>query len=317
MYLNGRRVLLHGASLHEDAYGHGDALTPADMDALVGDLRAVGANMTRSHHPLAPALLERLDAAGIMVWQEIGSNDPPGGWALKTPALRRAGRRRIRESFLQLQAHPSIVVWIAGQRGRRPRPRPRACASTSPTSHASCTAATPAGWSASTSGAATCPTATRGLLIYRHLDVVGLTNYDGWYNDNAARGARLRRIIRGSVGAFATAFPDKVLMVTEFGAEANAANARASAGGYGFQARLLRAHLGVYRDDPRVAGMLIWVLRDFAVPPSFAGGSIRREVPRIRLLRGIVQKGLFDYRNRPKPALAAVRRIFAAIPTFP
>src|SRR5207244_6456131 len=32
LYLNGRPVRLHGASLQEDALGHGDALTPADED---------------------------------------------------------------------------------------------------------------------------------------------------------------------------------------------------------------------------------------------------------------------------------------------
>jgi hypothetical protein len=158
------------------------------------------------------------------------------------------------------------------------------------------------------------PDSDRGLRMYRHLDVVGLTNYDGWYNDNHARGAKLRRIIQASVDEFATAFPHKVLLLTEFGAEANPENPTDRAGGYAFQTRLLREHLRVYGADPRVAGMMIWVLRDFAVTPAFAGGSIRREVPDIRLVRGIAQKGLFDFRGRPKPAAAAVARIYGAWP---
>src|SRR5919107_345461 len=59
--LNGRPLVLHGASLQEDAPGRGDALQPADMDAVVARLRAIGANATRSQHSLNPALLERLD----------------------------------------------------------------------------------------------------------------------------------------------------------------------------------------------------------------------------------------------------------------
>jgi hypothetical protein len=35
-------------------------------------------------------------------------------------------------------------------------------------------------------------------------------------------------------------------------------------------------------------------------------------VPTIRLVRGINQKGLFTYDGEPKPAVAAVRRAFAA-----
>jgi hypothetical protein len=56
----------------------------------------------------------------------------------------------------------------------------------------------------------------------------------------------------------------------------------------------------------------VWNLQDFALAPSFAGGSIRGQVPSIRLVRGINQKGLFTYDGRPKPAVAAVRRAFAA-----
>ena len=64
LLLNGRRLRLHGASIQEDAKGHGDALTPGDQATLVAELQAIGANAVRSQHPLDPALLERLDAAG-------------------------------------------------------------------------------------------------------------------------------------------------------------------------------------------------------------------------------------------------------------
>jgi hypothetical protein len=161
------------------------------------------------------------------------------------------------------------------------------------------------------------PDSDAGLRMYSNLDVIGLTNYDGWYNDNDARGARLRRILRTTVDEFARAFPRKVLLLTEFGAEANPMNARDEAGGYDFQSRLLREHLRVYGSDRRIAGMMIWILRDFAVTPAFKGGSIRREVPDIRLVGGIAQKGLYDYRGRPKPAAGVVARIYRAMPTYP
>ena len=73
-----RAIVLRGASIQEDAEGRGDALRPDDMDAIVRRLHAIGANATRSQHPLNPALLERLDAAGILVWQGIGPVDAPG-----------------------------------------------------------------------------------------------------------------------------------------------------------------------------------------------------------------------------------------------
>ena len=313
VYLNGRQVSFHGASLHEDARGRGSALTGPDMDGLVDDLERIEANVTRAHHPLAPALLERLDAAGILVYQEIGPNDPPGAFSLKTPALRRQGRQRIRVTLDQLQRHPSIFAWTlaneAAGRGHNDGQR-FWVDNVAQELHRR----DPGRMVGVDLWGRYVPASDRGLRMYRNLDVVGLTNYDGWYNDNDARGPRLRRIIGRTVDQFAHAFPNKVLMLTEFGAEANPRNASHRAGGYAFQTRLLREHLRVYRSDPRIAGMMIWLLRDFAVTPAFAGGSIRGEVPDIRLVRGIAQKGLIDYRGRPKPAAEVVARIFRAWP---
>ncbi|HEY4996911.1 MAG TPA: sugar-binding domain-containing protein, partial [Solirubrobacteraceae bacterium] len=78
LFLNGRRLLLHGATIQEDAHGHGDALTPSDQDRIVSRLRAIGANAARAQHPLDAGLLERLDAAGILVWQGIGPVEGAG-----------------------------------------------------------------------------------------------------------------------------------------------------------------------------------------------------------------------------------------------
>ena len=73
LYLNGRRLELQGASIQEDAAGEGDAMSAREMDAAVNRLKRIGANATRAQHALSPALLERLDAAGILVWQGVGA----------------------------------------------------------------------------------------------------------------------------------------------------------------------------------------------------------------------------------------------------
>ncbi len=73
-------------------------------------------------------------------------------------------------------------------------------------------------------------------------------------------------------------------------------------------------HIKTYETDPTLSGMLVWDLRDFALTPTFAGGSIRRELPNIRLLPGLNQKGLYDYAAKAKPAAAVVARLFKAMP---
>ena len=92
VYLDGQLLRLHGASVQPDAAGRGDALTPSDEDRIVGELEQIHANVVRAQHPLDPALLERLDAAGILVWQGVGPVEGAGNWYSATPRL--LGRSR-------------------------------------------------------------------------------------------------------------------------------------------------------------------------------------------------------------------------------
>ncbi len=41
---------------------------------------------------------------------------------------------------------------------------------------------------------------------------------------------------------------------------------------------------------------------------------MRAEAPHIKLIEGILGKGLFDYAGQPKPAERAVARLFKALP---
>src|SRR5204863_410358 len=99
-------------------------------------------------------------------------------------------------------------------------------------------------------------------------------------------------------------FPGKVLVISEFGAEGNARNARFAPGGLGFQARLLRTHLDVYARRTGLAGALAWTLRDFGVTPAFAGGSIHRMVPGIRLVPTVTQPSSGRAARRTPPPRA-------------
>src|SRR4051794_6112484 len=98
LLLNRRRLVLRGASIQEDAPGDGDALTGAAMDRIVARLRRIHANATRAQHPLSPQLLGRLDAAGILVWQEVGPVDSPGNWTEVTRRMQAQARARVRTS---------------------------------------------------------------------------------------------------------------------------------------------------------------------------------------------------------------------------
>jgi hypothetical protein len=309
LLLNGKPIRLRGASIHEDVFGRGDALRPVDQDRLIGHLKAIDANATRSQHPIDPGLLERLDAAGIMVWQGVGPTDAPGNWTSRGAKRVRAAQERVRTSVRQGQLHPSIITWnlaneVAGkghddeqigyidgmaiELHRTDPSRPVALDI----------------WGAHAP--------KEPSRIYSHIDMIGWTNYIGWYESTNASAETIRTEIRTRLAALRKVFPSKVIAVTEFGAEANSRNATTSPGGYEFQAHLLDIHLQTYASIPNLAGALIWNLRDFAVAPSFYGGSIKRQVPGIILVRGLNQKGLFDVRYKPKPAVQVVNGRFAA-----
>ncbi len=311
--LNGEPVELRGASIHEDAQGRGDAVTPGDMDEIVAELKAIGANATRAQHPLSPALMERLDAAGIMVWMGIGPVDAPGAFTSQTKALRNQSEGRVRASLFQLQTHPSLIAWnlaneVAGNG------HPGGQADYIDTMARELKRRDPGRLVALDVWGAHPPKAPGGAM-YRNIDAIGDTNYIGWYEKTLASRTEVTQAIREHVRLMRRVFPGKVLVVTEFGAEANDENATDRPGGFDFQADLMRRHVDVYRTEPGLSGMLVWNLRDFAVSPAFAGGSIRRQVPDIRIVRGLNQKGLFFYDGRPKPAADAVRNALARAKT--
>jgi beta-galactosidase/beta-glucuronidase len=308
LLLNGQPLRLHGASLQEDAPGRGDALRDSDMDAIVARLKAIGANATRSQHPLSDALLDRLDAAGILVWQGVGPVDAPGAWTSRTPAQQRRAIRRVRLNVIEARIHPSIVAWnlaneVAGNGHRGGQPEYVDAA-------AQLVHRLDPGRPAAVDVWGTHLPDVAGPM-YSHIDAIGATNYEGWYDDTLASPDVIRTRIAQWLAKLHATFPDKVLIVSEFGAEANRLNPLGTPGSESFQANLLTEHIGVYDATPWLTGALVWNLQDFALAPSFAGGSIRHEVPSIRLVRGINQKGLFTYDGQPKPSVAAVRRAFA------
>jgi hypothetical protein len=310
LQLNGRPLVLRGASLQEDAPGRGDALRPGDMDAVIDRLRAIGANATRSQHPLNPALLERLDAAGILVWQGVGPVDAPGAWTSRTPALRRQGLRRVRLNVVQARTHPSVLTWnLANEVARNGHAGGQAAFVDAA---ARLVHRLDPGRPVALDVWGTHLPALAGPM-YRHVDAIGATDYEGWYANLLAPPATVDAGIAAWLGQLRTAFPGKVLAVTEFGAEANTANPADAPGGLRFQAALLARHIRAYEAQPWLSGMLVWNIQDFALSPDFAGGSVRRQAPGIALVRGINQKGLFTYDGRPKPAAAAVRRLYAEV----
>ena len=62
--------------------------------------------------------------------------------------------------------------------------------------------------------------------------------------------------------------------MTELGAAGSARIADGQFGSLSFQARLLARRIRQLRAEPGVSGVIVWALRDYALRPDFAGGSV-------------------------------------------
>ena len=311
IYLNGAHLLLHGATLQEDALGHGDALTSADEDKLVAELKAIGANAVRAQHPLYPSLLERLDAAGILVWQGIGPVEGAAMWYETTPRLLAAAEQQARTAVLAAQLHPSIFAWnLVDEIADNGRDADEVNYVESMTrwlhSHDPGRMVAVDVWGDH-------PPTHPGAL-YREVDAVAETDYSGWYDHPHNSPAAVSAEINRRLAAMGRTFAGKVLVISEFGAESNGLNPTSSPGGYEFQAQLLARHIRAYAADPEISGMFVYLLRDYPLTPTFAGGSIHTVLPQLKLIEGLDQKGLFTYGGSPKPAVATVARLYKALP---
>ena len=312
IYLNGQLLSLHGASIQEDARAHGDALTPGDEATILQELKTIGANAIRSQHPLSPTLLERLDAAGILVWQGIGPVEGAGNWYSTTPALVTDAEQQARTAVLAEELHPSIFAWnlvdeVAGngrdsQEVEYVRTIARWLHQHDPTRMVAVDV-----WGDH-------PPQHAGAL-YSEADAVAETDYSGWYDYPHDSASQLAAKMRSRLAAMERTFSGKVLVVSEFGAESNGLNAPGNPGSYAYQAKLLAEHIAVYEADPRLTAMFVWVLRDYPLTPTFEGGSIREVLPHLRLLEGLNQKWLFTYGGQAKPGVVStVARLYGALP---
>jgi len=312
VYLNGTQLSLHGASIQEDAKGHGDALSPADDDTLISELKQIGANVVRSQHPLDPALLERLDEAGILVWQGVGPVEGAANWYSTTPKLLAEAEQQAKTAVLAAELHPSIFAWnlvdeiaLNGRDSEEVsyvRTISRWIHQHDPTRMVAVDV-----WGDH-------PPTHAGPL-YSEVDAVAETDYSGWYDYPRDSPAQVQEKMRERLEAMERTFAGKVLVVSEFGAESNGLNPPGAPGSYSYQAKLLAEHIAVYEADPHLTAMMVWVLRDYPLTPTFEGGSIKQVLPKLKLIEGLNQKGLFTYAGQPKPGVVStVARLYKALP---
>ena len=304
LLLNGKKLDLRGASIHEDDIRTGAALTPAQRKTLVDRLKQVGGTVARSQYPLHPDFMEAFDRAGILFWSQAPVYQiPPQNTSQSS--VRKNAIRVNRETVLAEENHPSVFVWsVANELPQENNPVQQSFIN-----------------QAAGAVRRLDPTRLLGLdrqsqlgqpdpvpAVRSSIDVLGVNDYFGWYNASLLPNRPSRN---SDLGPFLDhlhqIYPGKAMLLTEFGAESNRSGPASVKGTFQFQTAWLQSHLTQAAARPFVNGEIAWLLKDFRVHPTWGGGNPQPNPP-------WNNKGLIDETGSLKPAFFSMQSLWRRTP---
>ena len=298
--LNGRALNLRGVGLHEDDPKMGFAIGSARRGQIVAQAKELGATTIRSHYPLHPEIHEIADRTGMLVWSEIPVYAVKTQY-LKRETVRKLAARELESNILANQNHPSIMLWsIGNELSARPGPVQSFYINRAVRQAKALDPARPVGLAVAGYPSAGC------RPQYAALDVIGINEYFGWYPGPNGQIAD-RDALPDYLDSVRACYPNKAIVVSEFGAEANRDGPIEEKGTYQYQQDFVNYHLGVHGSKPWLSGSFYWALQEFRVRPNWDGGNPRPNPP-------VHEKGLLRFDGSKKPAWFDVQRHFAATP---
>ena len=289
---NGTPLVLRGVNRHEMHPDTGFALTSTAQRTDLEGIAALGANLVRlAHYPQADEVLDLCDELGLLAWVEIPA------WQTAAETLGDAEVwSDVAEPFLtdmvaQYRHHPSVLFWGVGNEfGSHTEPGEAYCAKAADLVR-----------TLDPTRLVTFASDKHELLplvqvdrCFQHMDAVAINAYYGWYYKQLGD-------LGPALDALHAAFPQKPVLVSEFGAEAIAGLADPAppdVGWHGdgtfefsedFQLKLVTSALDQIEDAERadwMLGGLIWVWADFADPHRVDDG--RPHEQDFKNLKGLV-----------------------------
>lgn len=296
--LNGKPLHLRGVGLQEADVHTGGALSPAQTTKLVNWTRELGADLIRVQYPASPLLEELADRDGILIWSEIPVYQVKPAYLGRASTVALA-HTMLQDNILDNENHPSILLWSIGNELNTPADatETRYVAGAVKLAH-QLDPTRPVGMAVMGWPGIACQKA------YAPLDVIGLNEYFGWYDEND--GATIDRSELGPyLDFFRSCYPHQAMFVSEFGFEADRAGPVEDQGTYDFQSNSIAYHLSVFAQRPWLAGAVYWALQDFVCRPDWAGGDPIPDPP-------YFHKGLIDLEGSLKPSFAGVAQAFHA-----
>jgi beta-glucuronidase len=302
LMLNGKPLHFRGFAVHEDTPDKGFAIDDAQREQQIQWAKEGGATLLRSHYPLHPYYYERLDQLGMMAWTEVPVYSVKTKY-LKRKIVRQLAAKELTKAVTTNLNHPSIIVWSVGNElSSKPGPVQADYIAHAVRQAKALDPTRPVGIAIAGYPSAGCQPE------YGPLDVIGINEYFGWYagpNGQIADSSTLPDYLDG----VHECYPNKAIVITETGAEANRDGPVEERGTYQFQQAFADFHMGVYATKPWLSGAIWWTLQEFYVRPNWDGGNPWPNSP-------LHQKGVITITGVKKPAFANLQQAYQAVQQY-
>ena len=295
--LNGRPVFLKGCARHEDFPVLGKAIHGAVLRKDYGLMREIGCNSFRTtHYPYSRSNLDLADEYGFLVILEtpaVGFRKAIGRF--DDPEIIEKVKRVTKETIKRDRNRPSVIMYSLFNEPDSEQEDFRTLLK-----------------EAKNEANKTDPTRPVTFVSDRPLndlcldlvDVLCHNFYFGWYTlygDLATAEKRLSE----TLDEIHKKFPDKPIIVTEFGADAidGVHKDPPEMWSEEYQAELIKTYWKVFLSKDYVVGGHIWNFADFKVGQSPGRTTLNR-------------KGIFTRTRDPKASVKVVKELFTNTPTY-
>ena len=302
LLLNGEEIRLRGFGKHEDfpIFGRGNALPVTIRDFEL--MKWTGANSLRtSHYPYDESVYDLADRLGFLIIDEI----PAVGLVFydgqeKVDRRRRQCDQYLREMIARDKNHPSVIMWCVANEPALEK-KGQAAFTGAEKQGADEEHKAGADFLGGLMDMARQMDPTRPATFVSVMggpsdwmakcDVVCINRYFGWYT-NIGDFPTALKYFGGEMDKLHQQYPDKPIVVTEFGADAIAGMHSGDGEMFSeeFQKQFVGAYLDVANQKGYVSGMMVWNFADFRT-----GQAIMR-------VGGMNLKGIFTQDRKPKMA---------------
>jgi beta-galactosidase/beta-glucuronidase len=250
LWLNGERVRLTGMTRHEESTQEGLAETRGTILYDWNDMKALQVVLTRPvHYPQHPEVLDFADRNGVLLVPEI----PMWQFSeeqMKDPKVLAVAKRMMQEMIEEAGNHPSVFAWSVCNESATSTPGGRAYVKAMVDHVKALDPGRYVSYADDGLGFLQDP----ALNANQHTDFVMMNQYFGsWHGPAAGLAPALERL--------GTMFPDKMVLVSEFGLAGPFAPDTEQADV--LRVKTIREQLAEFARHDFVAGAVFWCYQDY------------------------------------------------------